>query len=158
MSPAAFRRLGVGGSVAAAALLVVLVLAPALGFRWDPFDRASRRIAKLEARLAQAEATAVVSSRLARAEADQSVRLEHHHRRTAEATTIVADLTAAATESPDADLPLPPDRAARLRDADRRLCELAPDLCDAPHDQPAGGRDDAMPAARAAGSGDSRGP
>ncbi|MBU1324084.1 MAG: hypothetical protein KJ676_02480 [Alphaproteobacteria bacterium] len=157
MSPA-LRRLGVGVAVAAAALLVVLGLAPALGFRWDPFDRASRRIAALEVRLAQAEAAAAASSRLARAEAEQSVRLEHHHRRTAAATTIVADLTAAVRESPDAHLPLPPDRAARLRDADRRLCGLAPDLCDAPEDQSAGGRDDAVPTARAAGSGDSRGP
>lgn len=148
MSSAVARRLILAGAAAVSAMLAVAILiAPALGFRWDPFDRADRRIADLEARLARAEAAADASARLALAQADLSGRLESHHRTTSAATQVVADVAVTSLESPDADIPLPLDRAARLRDADRRLCGLAPELCASAPAQPPGRGDHAVPTA-----------
>ena len=77
MTPVALRRLLlVGAAVPLAGLAAVVLIAPALGFRWDPFDRADRRISDLETRLAHAEAAAAASTHLARAEADQAVRVD----------------------------------------------------------------------------------
>ncbi|MEO8113737.1 MAG: hypothetical protein ABI655_05120 [Phenylobacterium sp.] len=44
------------------------------------------------------------------------------------ATRTVADVTAQALQSEDAHAALDPDRAARLRDADRQLCVAGPEL------------------------------
>ena len=159
MIPAALRRLLLTGAATVLACAAAVVLAaPALGFRWDPFDRAKRRISDLEARLAQVEAAAAAAARLARAEADQAVRVEFHHRRSADAARVVADLIAHSTESPDARLPLPADRAARLHDADRRLCGLAPDACAAGAPQPSDGGDGVLSPPDVAGNADPGGP
>jgi hypothetical protein len=129
-----------------AAVLVGVAL-PALGFRWDPFDRSARRIEALERDLVRARANTDAAVRVAAAEASQSRRIEDHHARVAGATGIAADVAAQSQEATDAQTSLPRDRAARLRDADRRLCGLAPDLCGSPAAaEPALDRDDALPA------------
>ncbi|HEV2082478.1 MAG TPA: hypothetical protein VGR32_08480 [Brevundimonas sp.] len=147
MTPASLRRLLLsGGALALAGVVTVLLVAPALGFRWDPFNRADRRISELEARLQRAEAAASAAARLAAEEAAQGARLETHYRTKADADRVVADLAVMSTEASDARQPLSPDRAARLRDADRRLCGLAPELC-RPTPQPPGRHHDAVPPA-----------
>ena len=155
MTAAALRRLLLRGVAATSVAMAAVVLcAPALGFRWDPFDRAHRRISDLEVRLARAKEAAQAASRLAAAEADQAARLDVHHRTSAAAAQVVADLVVQSTESKDARQSLPPDRAARLHDADRRLCGLAPDLCAVGAPQPAVGGDAALSTADPAGSSD----
>lgn len=136
--------------VMAGGALVIGVALPALGFRWDPFDRSSRRIEALERDLSQARAGEDAAVRVASAEAAQSARLEIHHLRMTKADRVVADVAVQSNEAPDAQTPLPSDRAARLRDSDRRLCGLAPDLCShVAASDPAGGRDPAVPVADA---------
>lgn len=89
-----------------------------------------------ESRLERAEA------RADRAEADADARrieveyLDKQRDEVAEATRVIIE-TRTVTEraivqaeaAPDASVEIDPDRADRLRGADRRLCELAPDLC-----------------------------
>lgn len=149
MTPAVVRRVLLRLAIIGLILSVLIaLLAPELGFRWDPFDLSQRRISRLESQLAEARTAASASERRAGAGAAQSARVETHQSRVTEATRVVVDVVAQAPESPDALHPLAPDRAARLRDADRRLCGVAPDLCgaDATPD-PADGGDRALPAA-----------
>lgn len=155
MTPVTLRRLIVPLAAVAALGLFVTLAAPALGFRWDPFDRTAKRLAGVEARLAAAEIAATQASALARAEADQAVRVDRHHRTVAAAARVAADFTSHSGIPADVE-PLPADRAARLHDADRRLCALAPDLC-AAAPQPSGRGDDALPPADAAGRADTGG-
>ncbi|MBX9576665.1 MAG: hypothetical protein K2X07_13620 [Caulobacteraceae bacterium] len=145
MNPATLRRLLVPLAAAAALGLFVTVAAPALGFHWDPFDRTAKRLAAMEARLADAEKAATQATALARAEADQAVRVDRHHSTVAEAARVAADFTSHSGTPADVES-LPADCAARLHDADRRLCALAPDLC-AAEAQPAGRGDVAVPPA-----------
>lgn len=142
MSPALIRRLAIGSAVVAACLGAAVLLAPSLGFRWDPFDRTARRLETLETELIRARAAASSAAAVADAEARQAVRVEAQHRRMTQAAAVAADHALHAQEAADADQTLPPDRAARLRDADRRLCGLAPNLCAADAEaQPASGGD-----------------
>lgn len=151
MSAALVRKLAFGAAAAGVCVGVVAAGAPMLGFRWDPFDRAARRIAHLEARLEQADSASIAYAAVAEAEARQSARLEAHQRRAIQATEVVSDLSRQAQEAPDAEHPLSPDRVDRLRDADRRLCGLVPELCVADAAaQPPGVGDHAMPPAGAA--------
>lgn len=145
MTPVTLSRLLVPLAAVGALGLFVAVAAPALGFRWDPFDRKAKRLVEVEARLAVAEAAASRATALARAEADQAVRVDRHHRTAAAAARVAADFTPRFGIPADVE-PLPADRAARLHDADRRLCALASDLCAAPA-EPADGGDGAVPTA-----------
>jgi hypothetical protein len=155
MTPFTLRRLFVPLAAVAALGLFVAVAAPALGFRWDPYDRTARRLAEVEVRLAEAETAAADATALARAEADQAVRIDRHHRTVAEAARVAADFTSHLGALADVET-LSADRAARLRDADRRLCALSPELCAAAA-QPAGRGDDAVPPADAPGRADTGG-
>lgn len=68
---------------------------------------------------------------------------------------VIRDLTARADiearRAPDANDPLTDDRAARLRDHDRSLCDASPGVCRTAAPVPADGGDDAVSAGRAAG-------
>lgn len=105
----------------AAALLV----SGALGLYWKGRNEGA---SAERAKTAAAEARAVVAdleTKGARESLDRAVAAAEQRR---SASAILAAMTPAALASEDAHAPLEPARAARLRDADRRLCELAPDL------------------------------
>ena len=122
-----------GGLVAAVifiAFAALLILAAGgLGFRFDPFDSASRR-----ADLAEANADAATSEASARGieaagERDTSARVDVVVRQVAAADRAVFSFTSDARIAIDAKDPLDPDRARRLRDVDQQLCAARPAIC-----------------------------
>lgn len=139
LTPLGWLLVGVTGLVVAALVL------GGLGFRWDPFDLATRRAdrAIASATVAQAEAAARFAE--AEGQAGQVARLDAAllATRRIDAATNRTNLEARAAD--DADLPLSPDRLNRLRAHDRELCRIAPDLggcAAAPH--PPGSGDPAL--------------
>ncbi|HXA40302.1 MAG TPA: hypothetical protein VNW53_14995 [Phenylobacterium sp.] len=105
------------------------VLAAAAGLYWKGrHDDAVREKPKAEAALAKA-AVAGLEVRGAQASAQ---RVEVVVRQRDAASAVVAQLTPKALKSEDANAPLDPSRAARLRDADLQLCLTDPDLGDCP--------------------------
>jgi len=139
--PAVLRALTPKGWIVATVALVsglVLVLG-GLGFRWDPFDLSRRRFESADRAMAQARAEAAARSAEAEGQAGQVVRLDAALRTTRSLDRATARSLQTARTADDAALPLPTARAHRLRDHDRQLCRIAPDLggCSAAPD-PAG--------------------
>lgn len=111
-----------------AAVLLLATAGRGLGLRWDPFDLQQRRLETAQARATQAERDAEARRIEATGQAQQGIQLEIHHRQTlaVERATVAAVTQARSAE--DANDPLDPMRADRLRAHDRELCRLAPDL------------------------------
>jgi hypothetical protein len=108
---------------------VAIVLAAAGGLYWKGrHDDAVREKPKTEAALAKA-AVAGLETQGAQASA-QRVDVVVHQRDAANA--VVAQLLPKALKSEDANAPLDPDRAARLRDADVQLCVTDPAIAGCP--------------------------
>jgi hypothetical protein len=124
------RRLWAGAAGMSPRLMLILaglasVLALAAGLYWKGrHDDAVHERPKTEAALAQA-AVAGLETQGAQASA-QRVDVVVHQRDAA--NSVVAQLMPQALKSEDANAPLDPARAARLRDADRQLCLTAPGL------------------------------
>jgi len=95
------------------------------GLPWS----AQQRLERAEARLDQVQAE--LTSRQGEVEAleRQAVSVADAHRILNQVRTVTVRAQTRAEEAPDAHDPIDPDRADRLRDADRRLCRLSPDLC-----------------------------
>jgi hypothetical protein len=106
-----------------AAILAVLVAAAGLYWK-GRHEGAARERPKTEAALAHA-AVADLETQGARASAQ---RVDVVIRQRDAAAGAVAQLTTKALTSEDANVPLDPARAARLRDADHQLCLTAPEL------------------------------
>src|SRR5437588_8929268 len=103
----------------------VVVLVLALGLYWKGrHDDAVRERPKTEAALAKA-AVANLETQGAQASAQ---RVEVVVRQRDAANGVVAQLMPQALKSEDANAPLDPARAARLRNADQRLCDADPSL------------------------------
>lgn len=60
---------------------------------------------------------------------EQTRRVETVHRQVIDLRDLTDPVIHEARSAPDASTPLDPDRADRLREHDRRLCELAPGAC-----------------------------
>lgn len=120
--------LAVGG----AALAAVAVVLGGLGFRSDPFDLARRRADRAEQVAAAATAEAAARSAEAAAQAAQVARLDAAVRSTVALERTTAHSIQIARTADDASTPLAPDRADRLRDHDRELCRIYPDLLGCP--------------------------
>lgn len=114
-------------AVVAAAILLV-VTGRGLGLRWDPLDFQQRRLEKADAWAVQAERDAESRRIETAGQVQQAERLENHHRQilVVERATVAAVTQARSAD--DANDPLDPVRADRLRAHDRELCRLAPDL------------------------------
>ena len=138
------------GLAAALVLAVLLAMGHGLGLRWDPFGLAGRRLAAAQARAATAEADAGARRLEVEGAADQARRLDLHHQQAVSVAVATDRAQTDARSAHDASTPLDPARAARLREHDRRLCELASAVCGAAPDDPARGGDDALPAGPAA--------
>jgi hypothetical protein len=147
-----FRALTPLGRGLAAALVFVaaLALGHGLGLRWDPFGLAERRLAAAHALAATAEADAAARRLEVEGAADQAHRLDTHHQQAASVAVATVRAETDARSAHDASIPLDPARAARLREHDRRLCDLAPAVCGPAPADPARGGDDAVPAGSAA--------
>ncbi len=121
--------------------LILAALAVILGlWAWDglwsrlPWS-AERRLDRAEAELAEARSTLRAREIEAGARADQVRAVDAAHAVLTETRAATARAVAQSEGAPDADQPLDPDRLARLRAHDRRLCDLSPALC-----EPADGR------------------
>ena len=104
-------------------------------------ERAERQVQDLTTRLTTAEADAAARAAEAAGNADQVRRVETVHRQVIELRDVTDPVIHEARSAPDASTPLDPDRADRLRQHDRRLCELVPGVC-----APAGSGSAAPPA------------
>ncbi|HWQ85644.1 hypothetical protein [Brevundimonas sp.] len=136
-----------GWSVAVVfAVVALLTVGRGLGLRWDPLGLTERRLAAAEARAA-ATASDLAARRLeVEGAADQARRIDIHHQQAASVARATDRAAIRARSAHDASVPLDPARAARLRDHDRRLCDLAPAVCAAAPADPADGGGDAVPA------------
>lgn len=136
LTPLGWLALGAG------VLAAIAIALAGLGFRWDPFDLQRRRADRAEVAAAAAVAEAGARSAEAAGQAGQVIRLDAAlatTRRLDAATTRSKDQ---ARNAHDAELPLTPDRADRLRVHDRELCRISPDLggCSAAPDPAGDGR------------------
>jgi hypothetical protein len=123
-----------------------------LGLRWDPFGLDERRLQTAERHAAAAVNDAAARRLEAEGAAVQARRLDDHQQQALELARITAAAGAEARNADDADHPLDPDRADRLRAHDRELCRLRPDVCAASAAAAPGGGDGPVPAAAPAGA------
>ncbi|MGX1802438.1 hypothetical protein ACWIDJ_08915 [Brevundimonas naejangsanensis] len=128
MSGGLLRTLTPLGWLAAFGVVVVLILivGRGLGVRWDPLHLQARRLEAVQRRADQAEAQTAARALEAAARGRQVEALDafHHHAEAVARATATAETRARTAD--DADTPLDPARAQRLRDHDRELCRLAP--------------------------------
>lgn len=142
--------------VVVCAIVAIGLVGKGLGFRWDPFNSAGRKVVA-----AESTATAAVNDGAARSieaagAADTTGRVEAVARQTRQADQAAATINPAAKAAPDAQSRLDPDRVARLRGVDEQLCAISPRVCASNSDpaaspRDAGDRTDALPAAAPAG-------
>jgi hypothetical protein len=146
-----------------AAVVAILATVALAAHQWDRLwswlpwsgERRLERVIDQRDRLA-AEAAA----RAAHIEAltEQARRVETVHRQVIELRDLTDPVIHEARSAPDASTPLDPDRADRLREHDRRLCELAPGACADPAAAPAGSGGPAVPHRDPGGVADVGGP
>ena len=131
-----------GRMVVAVSVLGAIVISIALVSRawdglttWLPWSD-ERRLERAEARLDQLQTDLDARSAEVVALERQAERTAVAHHTLTEARAVTARATTLAETAPDANDPIDPARADRLRAADQRLCQLSPDVCAAP-DRPA---------------------
>ena len=140
------RTLVPGWAKIVAGALAVMVTVAFAAHQWDrlwswlPWSDARRleRVIDQRDRLA---AEAAVQATHIEALTEQARRVETVHRQVIELRDLTDPVIHEARSAPDASTPLDPDRADRLREHDRRLCELAPGACAGPAAAPAGSGD-----------------
>ena len=113
-----------------------------LGFKFDPFGIDARKIDRLEGQVSVLEREAVGQAEIAAA-------TQTFHTREVVIRDLARQAETEARTAPDAETPLDPDRVARIRAADHRLCIVAPAICASA--DPAGSGADAVPVADVAG-------
>ncbi|HEY3697044.1 hypothetical protein [Phenylobacterium sp.] len=103
---------------------VVILVGVSMLWTWDPFHRRrhAEQRAAASADLAASASLEVQGARAALARTEAAVQ-----RRDA-ANQVTASIQTLALQSKDANAPLSPDRAGRLRDHDRELCRIDPTL------------------------------
>lgn len=141
-------RLVIGAIAGILAVAAAFTVLNAIGFRFDPFKLVEKRADRAEAATAVAVADAAGRRLEVEGERLTAQRVDVVVRQAAAAQTATAALSAEAWSASDANLPLPSDRADRLRAHDRELCRLSPALTGCPAPAPAadaGGRRRALP-------------
>ncbi|QBQ47762.1 hypothetical protein [Brevundimonas naejangsanensis] len=128
MNGGLLRTLTPLGWLAAFGLVVVLmlILGRGLGVRWDPLHLQARRLEAVQRRADQAEAQTAARALEAAARGRQIEALDAFHQQAEAVVRATATAETRARTADDADTPLDPARAQRLRDHDRELCRLAP--------------------------------
>lgn len=139
-----FRALSKTGWLVIAAVAVVMfglagLARPSfLGLKFDPFGIDARKIDRLEGEVSVLEREAVGNAEIAQA-------TQTFHTREVVIRDLARQAETEARTAPDAETPLDPDRVARIRAADHRLCSAYPTICASP--DPAGSGADAVPVA-----------
>jgi hypothetical protein len=130
-------------SAAIALFVVASMTRPTfLGFKFDPFGIDARKIDRLENDVSVLEREATGNAEITNA-------TQTFHTREVVIRELSRNAEIEARNAPDAETPLDPDRVARIRAADHRLCIVAPAIC--PDPDPAGSRADPVPVADTAG-------
>jgi hypothetical protein len=111
------------------------------GLKFDPFGIDARKIDRLETEVS-------VLDREATGNAEIAAATQTFHTREVVIRELSRNAEIEARKAPDAETPLDPDRVARIRAADYRLCSAYPAIC--PDPDIAGSRADAMPTSDAA--------
>jgi hypothetical protein len=93
-----------------------------LGFKFDPFGIDARKIDRLKTEVSVLEREAVGNAEIAAA-------TQTFHTREVVIRELARQAETEARTAPDAETPLDPDRVARIRAADHRLCIVAPSIC-----------------------------
>ena len=144
MTPPVLRTLAPLGWLALSlvALAAVVLILGGLGFRWDPFDLTRRRADRAEQTAAVATAQAAARAAEVEGQTAQVVRIDAALQSAVALERATAHALQIARTADDASTPLDTDRADRLRDHDRQLCRLAPNLggCPAAPDPADGGK------------------
>jgi hypothetical protein len=109
-----------------------------LGLKFDPFGIDARKIDRLETEVSVLEREAVGNAEIAAA-------TQTFHTREVVIRDLSRQAEIEARTASDAETPLDPDRVARIRAVDNRLCIVAPSICASP--DPAGSGADAVPVA-----------
>jgi hypothetical protein len=107
-----------------------------LGLKFDPFGIDARKIDRLETEVSVLEREATGNAEIAAA-------TQTFHTREVVILDLARQAETEARTAPDAETPLDPDRVARIRAADHRLCIVAPSICANP--DLAGSGADAVP-------------
>lgn len=113
-----------------------------LGLKFDPFGIDARKIDRLESDVSVLERKDAGNAEITNA-------TQKHHGREVALRELSRQAEIEARTASDAETPLDPDRVARIRAADKRLCSAYPAIC--PDPDPAGSRSGAVPVADAAG-------
>jgi hypothetical protein len=113
-----------------------------LGLKFDPFGIDARKMDRLESQVSVLEREAAGNAEIASA-------TQTFHTREVVIRELSRNAEIDARKAHDAETPLDPDRVARIRAADNRLCIVTPAIC--PDPDPAGSRTDAVPVADDAG-------
>ncbi len=109
-----------------------------LGLKFDPFGIDARKIDRLKGEVSVLEREATGNAEIAAA-------TQTFHTREVVIRELSRQAEIEARTAPDAETPLDPNRVARIRAADHRLCIVAPSICANPDS--AGSGSDLMPVA-----------
>jgi hypothetical protein len=148
--------------IVAGALAVMTAMAVA-AHQWDrlwswlPWSDA-RRLERVMDQRDRLAAQAAVQAAHIEALTEQARRVETVHRQVIELRDLTDPVIHEARSAPDASTPLDPNRADRLREHDRSLCELASGACAGPAAAAAGVRPEAVSDRHPAGDADLGGP
>jgi len=115
-------------AVLALAWLAIAVLG-GLGFRFDPFNTAEKRLETAQTTAVTATIAAGARAQEAAGARETTLKVEHTLGQVRRAETIAAELTTQARAAPNANEDLDPDRRARLRSEHERLCNARPAVC-----------------------------
>ncbi len=115
----------IGPRFSAFVAIVAAVLAVMAGLYWKGRLEGA---AVERPKTAAAEARAKAASLEASGERASAARVDVVVRQQSAGWDVARDLATKAAKSEDANVPLAPDRVLRLHDADRKLCQLAPEL------------------------------
>lgn len=115
-----------------------------LGFTFDPFGMNARALKNATARADYAESDASARGLEAEGERDQAQRVETFSRVLIETQALTTQAITEARSAPDANEPLPAERADRLRRVDDGLCVVSPAICAPSPTEPPARRDDAL--------------
>lgn len=120
-----------GWLVSAVAVIVAIALIAGIWnglWSWLPWS-AEAQLDRAEVRADTAEGDATARGLESQGNAEQVARTEAYGDIRIRVEGVTAESITRAQEAPDANDPLSDERAARLRDHDRRLCDIAPGSC-----------------------------
>ena len=121
------------------AVVCIIAALAVVGFVQDPFGFKARKIERLQREAETAQSDAYARTLESEGRAGQLDRLETYHREVITIQSATEPFAAEARSAPDADTPLDPARADRLRRADDSLCAHATcPASSAPADAPTG--------------------